>query len=482
MTAFSDAIKQEIKKSKKTLLYLADASGLSLDHISKMRLGKRLPQDENKMKLLIAALECSEQVQEQLYSLYKIEKMGKSEWDCMQEMKRLLEFQGEFGQQNKVWKSAGEDHLRETAVLNNRGEIYDFLLCVMNSRWQIKDGKPGKLYMMTGMLPEDMVNLLVACFSRYPFLCEHCFSLCRNTSTEATLYNLRFLNQILPMIQVNDRYVPVYEYTELGAGNVRSCFVGESWALELNRDMTGGIVIWNPEQITFIKSYIRDICRDGRKLVSWYQSPEEWVGDLCQYREYMKDEKRLQFTKEAGKTYYLEPSPCLIFLMPESMLQKHILGDEQKRQHLMVLLERRRGQILEEDMVNFFTLEGVERFAEEGRLSGIPDWMYEPFSPEERREILERYVEWMEQHEREYYVIDSRALRLAPHMSLYSTSSMVNNAVSMCMSLGNQTYCMIQEQGISQKINQLMRLMETGEFICEKEKGIQEVKRILKQM
>lgn len=94
MTAFSDAIKQEIKKSKKTLLYLADASGLSLDHISKMRLGKRLPQDENKMKLLIAALECSEQVQEQLYSLYKIEKMGKSEWDCMQEMKRLLEFQG----------------------------------------------------------------------------------------------------------------------------------------------------------------------------------------------------------------------------------------------------------------------------------------------------------------------------------------------------------------------------------------------------
>ena len=49
MTAFSDAIKQEIKKSKKTLLYLADSSGLSLDHISKMRLGKRLPQDETKI-------------------------------------------------------------------------------------------------------------------------------------------------------------------------------------------------------------------------------------------------------------------------------------------------------------------------------------------------------------------------------------------------------------------------------------------------
>lgn len=45
MSEFSEAIKEEIKKSGQTLLYLSDASGLSLDHISKMRQGKRLPQD-----------------------------------------------------------------------------------------------------------------------------------------------------------------------------------------------------------------------------------------------------------------------------------------------------------------------------------------------------------------------------------------------------------------------------------------------------
>ena len=41
MSEFSEAIKAEIKKSGQTLLYLSDASGLSLDHISKMRQGKR---------------------------------------------------------------------------------------------------------------------------------------------------------------------------------------------------------------------------------------------------------------------------------------------------------------------------------------------------------------------------------------------------------------------------------------------------------
>ena len=35
MPKFSETIKNEIKQSKRTLLYLFDASGLSLNHISK---------------------------------------------------------------------------------------------------------------------------------------------------------------------------------------------------------------------------------------------------------------------------------------------------------------------------------------------------------------------------------------------------------------------------------------------------------------
>ena len=91
MSAFSEEIRQEIKKSGKTLLYLSGASGLSLDHISKMRMGKRLPQDEKKIKELIKALECPERTGKKLFSLYKMEKMGKTEWACIEETKRLLE-------------------------------------------------------------------------------------------------------------------------------------------------------------------------------------------------------------------------------------------------------------------------------------------------------------------------------------------------------------------------------------------------------
>ena len=45
MSKFSEEIKKAIEESEMTLLSLSDASGLSVDHISKMRRGVRLPQD-----------------------------------------------------------------------------------------------------------------------------------------------------------------------------------------------------------------------------------------------------------------------------------------------------------------------------------------------------------------------------------------------------------------------------------------------------
>lgn len=96
MSEFSEAIKAEIKKSGQTLLYLSDASGLSLDHISKMRQGKHLPQDTEKVRKLIMALQCSEDISKRLFSLYKVERMGSEEWNCMQEIKKMLEYRTGF--------------------------------------------------------------------------------------------------------------------------------------------------------------------------------------------------------------------------------------------------------------------------------------------------------------------------------------------------------------------------------------------------
>lgn len=103
------------------------------DHISKMRQGKRLPQDTEKIRKLIMALQCSEKVTRNLFSLYKIERMGSEEWSCMQEIKKILESTNSFlepGGENEK-KSSGkmreECRKQDIYILNSRTEVLAFL-------------------------------------------------------------------------------------------------------------------------------------------------------------------------------------------------------------------------------------------------------------------------------------------------------------------------------------------------------------------
>lgn len=91
MSEFSEKLSQEIRRTNKPLRYLAEASGLQLDYISKMSRGKRIPQEEEKLKCLLDAMECVQRTKETLLRLYRQEKMGRARWGCMQELIRIIE-------------------------------------------------------------------------------------------------------------------------------------------------------------------------------------------------------------------------------------------------------------------------------------------------------------------------------------------------------------------------------------------------------
>ena len=55
MSDFSQRLEKEIQNTGKTLCYLAEASGLQLDYISKMNKGKRIPKEENRLVRLLDA-------------------------------------------------------------------------------------------------------------------------------------------------------------------------------------------------------------------------------------------------------------------------------------------------------------------------------------------------------------------------------------------------------------------------------------------
>ena len=90
MSDFSQRLEKEIKNTGKTLYYLSEASGMQLDYISKMSKGKRIPKEEERLTCLLDAMECTRNTRADLLFLYRQEKMGKSQWQCMEELIRII--------------------------------------------------------------------------------------------------------------------------------------------------------------------------------------------------------------------------------------------------------------------------------------------------------------------------------------------------------------------------------------------------------
>ena len=67
---------KRIQNTGKTLCYLAEASGLQLDYISKMNKGKRIPKEEDRLVRLLDAMECTAGTKSDLLLLYRQEKIG----------------------------------------------------------------------------------------------------------------------------------------------------------------------------------------------------------------------------------------------------------------------------------------------------------------------------------------------------------------------------------------------------------------------
>jgi len=438
VSVFSEEIKSEIKKSGRTLLYLSGISGLSLDHISKMRLGKRLPQDERKIRRLIGALECTDGTERRLLSLYKAEKMGKSEWDCIEETKRLLEFQWNAkGKYSEPLELMGEKDICRLTVLNNRSEICAFLMRVMTSEWQYPKGSNHSvLYMKTGRLPEEIVCVLAACGERKEWFCEHLFMMLRNVDAEAACWNLQSVNRLLPFLGAKGRYVPVFEYVEYETELDINWIVGEKWALGMDKTMESGLVIWDEAQIEYLRNYVGKRIRCGRRLL------EPWIG---------REEILCEAAESERKKYFLSEFPY-------------------------PLLWKRRESCLHW----YFSLEGLKKFllgeGVEEKLAGTSRLL------RERRRIVEEYLSRLEVGEETCRLTDRTQFTPAFGNCWFVTSVGAGRGFSVHISDISDdtgTGMSINEPGIAERIFCFMELMESGEFLLSRKESICEIRRLL---
>lgn len=482
MSEFSEAIKEEIKKSGQTLLYLSDASGLSLDHISKMRQGKRLPQDTEKVRKLIMALQCSEKVTRNLFSLYKIERMGSEEWSCMQEIKKILESTNSFlepGGENEK-KSSGktreECRKQDIHVLHSRTEVLAFLEKMLPQCGNV-------LRMSTEEVPEAVVELLALYLNRNRIRCEHLFSLKTIREQGGSLYNLQYINRIMPLIRSGKEYVPCYDYEEIGNAFFPNWLISAHWAIGLQRNMESGLIIWEAAKISYLQKLYESKKKNTRHLLRFFADVNEWGEWVSENRrQYLCEMEKSNLRPQDVKNYYMEYNPCILRMLTEELLSRHLLPGEAEKSMLIGLWKMRKSQMDQERAVRFFTREGLEYFARTGVLSEIPEQLYTPVTIPERITLLENFLEWMKEPDSGIYMIDERQFNFPEGTFVYSTVSLVHNELTLYLGREGANYCSIFEQGVSEELNRFCHMMEDGEMICTLEEGEKQVLEVIEKL
>ena len=231
---------------------------MQLDYISKMSKGKRIPKEEERLTCLLDAMECTGNTRADLLFLYRQEKMGKSQWQCMEELIRII--QQDVVEFPQVSVSPSVSGIPDTDMtLDNIFAIY---ACIRKAMINASD---STICLCTPEISLEHLRYLVQIIHEVPYRrLEHLFPLLQNQTTENTLDNLRKICSLKPAMNY-ENYKPFYYYVSSAESEAKKAGLLPNWlitdhiAIGINFHTAKGIILRDAQQIQLLKnSFIQE--------------------------------------------------------------------------------------------------------------------------------------------------------------------------------------------------------------------------------
>lgn len=475
MSQFSDALKAEIKKSAKTLPYLSEASGLSIDHISKMRSGARVSHSEQKVAALIDALQLPQERAEKLLYYYKIDLIGTDHWNCFCEFISLLNEDFSIQQEFKDVILEEQVALPDISILSNKRELLFYINKLTHYAAQHNQNIRILTKNSGSFLFRELISILVPTDIRI----EHIFPLMQNTAPDHVLYNLRLLHQIMPLIQSNTQYEPCYyyesstdltEFTNAFMDLYSTWIITDSHAVAVNTQLNCGIVLSDEAMIRQLSFLFGKKKAQTKPFAVWHEDP---MVILNQIQDGLQSDSR-------GCSFYTEYAPCFQYVLSEEAAARHILPEFRTKP----ILENYLSWLKRYTQFSIFgcnSTDGIRYFLETGRLFSIPSFLYSPLEPKERLEMAKAYVSFVKTHRSgiHFHLLDDAKLMLS-NICLYS-NSVIGNLIVIFSDDKMPCCCTISEAGIAEELDKFVTYFKGSDYILSEEKSLEILQKIIKE-
>lgn len=392
MSDFSQLLSYHIHSKDIKTYALAQYCGLDRSNMYKIINGKRKPSSREMVIKICKFMQLSPIEQREMEQAYEITLIGH---ETYYRRKAVIDFFNNF-RLSKLNLSVSSElsaeilFENESITLNTMAEVNRSLLYIISS--EVKKSN-GTIDLLVQPDCDFLMNILAAeNYDCSQTTIRHIICLDNSTSESIAYpnYNLHCLEKVLPLYGNVDKYNCYYYYEHIDSKCSKFTLfpyivITSQFACLLSGDMQHGFLTNDPDSLNLF----RDIFHQYLSMASPLLRP---INDINEQLLYLND---MIHVVRSG--YSFQMVPCLTPYLTHDILDKYIIQELPNRSEFIQAMDNYVKVFLSSHMTPanityVFSLNGVKKFLDTGRVSEYPYDIYHPLEMVDRIRIIRKLI------------------------------------------------------------------------------------------
>ena len=397
--------------------------------------GTRQPADPEKILRICEAMMLSPEETNNLLEAWKVDRIGIDLYERRKYVHRFLSNLNEILQgggetldlseysaepDNPAALADNEDTESKLTTIRRLFGVSELTEAMMMLLLEETRSEKPEVFLLAQPDMDFPMNLFSTIISRNPDCSiRHILCLENSRRNRNGLVNLEYLNRMLPSLS-SVNYQPVYCYYSINdvfsSMNVLPCLlVAGKHLLLFSRDCKEALLIGENSITEFYREKFLELFA---KCIPMAEKVPDPVGILDFYRPHLE-------SLHDCLAFDIAEQPCFLRFLDMDMITRR-LHKELRESPFYPALEEYLGALNDPAirLTCYFIKEGVERFLETGRVDEVPEIFYDPFSVQERHDILRRIFQYYLNKDCEIRMLRTEYGSITKNISMFSTEGL----------------------------------------------------------